>query len=83
MKGFLFVCVLLVAGVVGLGFYQGWFHLSTDNADDKSNVTLTVDQDKIKKDEEKAKEKIQDLGHQVKEKTTARTEKAKDEERRP
>jgi hypothetical protein len=78
MKGFLLVCVMLVACVVGLGFYQGWFHLSTDSADDKSNVTLTVDQDKFKKDEEKAKEKIQDLGHQVKEKTTARTEKAKD-----
>jgi hypothetical protein len=37
-----------------------------------------VDQDKFKKDEEKAKEKIQDFGHQVKEKTTAGTEKAKD-----
>jgi hypothetical protein len=78
MRGLLFVCVLLVAGVASLGFYQGWFHLSTDSADDKSNVTLTVDQDKFKKDEEKAKAKVQDLGHQVKEKTTARTEKAKD-----
>lgn len=78
MKGFLCVCVLLVVGVVGVGFYQGWFHLSTDKADDKSNFTLTVDQDKFKKDEEKAKEKIQDLGHQVKEKTTAPSEKAKD-----
>jgi hypothetical protein len=78
MKGFLFVCVMLVAGVAGLGFYQGWFHLSTDSADDKSNVTFTVDQDKFKKDEEKAKEKVQDLGHQVKEKTTARAEKAKE-----
>jgi len=78
MRGLLFVCVLLVAGVAGLGFYQGWFHLSTDSADDKSNVTFSVDQDKFKKDEEKAKEKVQELGHQVKEKTTARTEKAKD-----
>jgi len=78
MKGFMFVCVLLVAGIVGLGFYQGWFHLSTDSADDKSNVTFTMDQDKFKKDEEKAKEKIQDLGHQVKEKTSSQTEKAKD-----
>jgi len=78
MRGLLFVCVLLVTGVAGLGFYQGWFHLSTDSADDKSNVTFTVDQDKFKKDEEKAKEKVQDLGHQVKKKTTAPTEKAKD-----
>jgi hypothetical protein len=78
MRGLMFVCVLLAAGVVGLGFYQGWFHLSTDSADDKSNVTFTMDQDKFKKDEEKAKEKIQDLGHQAKEKTIARTEKAKD-----
>jgi hypothetical protein len=78
MRGLLFVCVLLVSGVAGLGFYQGWFHLSTDSADDKSNVTFTVDQDKFKKDEEKAKAKVQDLGHQVKEKTTAPTEEAKD-----
>src|SRR5438445_6514012 len=60
MKGFLAVIVLLVVCVAAFGFYQGWFKMSTDNTDHKSNVTFWVDQDKFKADEEKAKEKIQD-----------------------
>jgi hypothetical protein len=42
MKGFCFVLVLVAAGIVGLGFYQGWFHVGSDNADGKSNVTLSA-----------------------------------------
>jgi hypothetical protein len=67
MKAFLFVVVLLVVGVVGLGFYRGWFLFSsdTDKADHKVNATFTVDEDKIRED----KEKVQDLGQQAKEET--------------
>jgi len=49
------VLVLLVACVVGLGFYLGWFLLSADSEGQKTNITITVDQDKIREDEEKAK----------------------------
>jgi hypothetical protein len=83
MKGFLAVIVLLVVCVAAFGFYQGWFTMSTDNTDHKSNVTFSVDQDKFKADEEKAKEKVQDLGHKVKEKTGDRTDKVEEKERRP
>jgi predicted negative regulator of RcsB-dependent stress response len=69
MKRLVIVVVLLAAGVVVLGFYQGWFRLSTDNTDQKSSATITVDQDKFQKDEEKAKEKVQNFGHNVKEKS--------------
>ncbi|HKI30657.1 MAG TPA: hypothetical protein VKA46_02105 [Gemmataceae bacterium] len=79
MKGLLAVIVLLLAGVIALGFYRGWVHLSTDDADQKPNITLEVDKDKVKADEDKVK----DLGHQVKEKTGGRTDTAKDQERRP
>jgi hypothetical protein len=67
MKAFLVVVVLLLVGVAGLGFYRGWFQLSsdTDNADHKVNTTFTVDQDKIRED----KERVQELGHLAKEKT--------------
>ena len=35
--------VLLVAGVIGLGFYRDWFHLSAPHgADRKVNVTVTL-----------------------------------------
>jgi predicted negative regulator of RcsB-dependent stress response len=78
MNRLLGVLVLLLAVIVGLGFYQGWFHMSTENKDDKSNVTFTVDQDKIHKDEEKAKEKVQDFGQKVKEKTGGGTDKVKE-----
>ncbi len=48
MKTLLIVAVLLLVGIVGLGFYQGWFHLSTSTTDHKSNATITVDQDKFR-----------------------------------
>jgi hypothetical protein len=79
MNRFLIVLLLLVAGVVGLGFYLGWFHLSTSSTDQKTNITITVDQDKIREDEEKAKEKVQEAGQKLKERTGAGTEKSKDE----
>jgi len=66
MKRLLVVVVLLVAGIVGLGFYRGWFRLSTDNTDPNVNATITVDQHKIQADKEKAEEKVQDLGQKGK-----------------
>ena len=67
MRAFLVVAVLLLIGITGLGFYRGWFQLSsqTDNAEHKVNTTLTVDEDKIRED----KEKVQQLGHQANEAT--------------
>jgi hypothetical protein len=81
MRRFLIVLLLLVAGVVGLGFYLDWFHLSTGSTDQKTNITITVDQNKIREDEEKAKEKVQEAGNKLKQRTG--TEKSKDEGRRP
>ena len=70
MKVFLVVVVLLLVGIAGLGFYRGWFRLSsdTDNADHKVSTTFTVDQNKIQED----KEKVTDFGHAAKEKTDDR-----------
>lgn len=69
MKTLLVAVVLLVVGIAGLGFYQGWFRLSTDGTDQKPSATITVDKDKIHADEEKAKEKMEGLGKKVKERT--------------
>ena len=30
MRTLMFVVVLLLVGIVGVGFYRGWFQLSTD-----------------------------------------------------
>lgn len=81
MKSLLVVIVLLVAGIAGLGFYRGWFSLSTENVDHKPSATITVDKDKIQEDEQIAKEKMHNIGQDAKEKTGDRTEKVKDQER--
>jgi Flp pilus assembly protein TadB len=83
MGRLLFVLVVLVAGVAGLGFFLGWFQLSTDRTEQKTNITITVDQDKIQEDEKKAKEKIQEVEKKVKDKVGAVTDKAKEEGSRP
>jgi hypothetical protein len=83
MKGFFVVLVVLLIGTIGLGFYRGWFRLSSDNVDHKANVTLSVDQDKIREDEKTVKEKVQDLGPKGKQATGGQTDKANERERQP
>ena len=69
MRALFFVAVLLLAAVAGLGFYRGWFRLSTDSTDHKPSATITVNKGKINADEAKAKEKLQGLEQKVKAKT--------------
>jgi hypothetical protein len=69
VKGLFAGLVVIVLVVAALGFYQGWFKLSTNNTENKSNVTLSVDKDKLRADEEKVKDKVRDLGQKAKEKT--------------
>ena len=78
MKGMIFVLVLLVAGVVGLGFYMGWFQVSSGSDGNKASITLSVDKDKIQEDKDKAVNKVQDVGQPAKETTSATTEKAQE-----
>ena len=58
-----FALVLLAAGVVCLAFYLGWFHLGSEDADGKTNITLTVDKDKIEADKKKALDKVHGVGY--------------------
>ena len=76
---FLALLVLLAAGVAGLGFYQGWFHLSVDSADHKPSVTIGVDEHKMQED----KNKVEDLGQKAKEKVADSTDKTQDPQPRP
>jgi hypothetical protein len=80
---FLGVLVLLAGGVLGLGYYLGWFHVTTDGTGHDANATIAVDRDKIHKDEEKAKETMHGAGHAAKEKPVAPTGAAKEESPRP
>lgn len=61
MSRIFLVLVVVVAGVAGLGFYRGWFHLTSDRTSDTSNVTLTVDQGRIQEDKNAMRDKARDM----------------------
>lgn len=70
MRRLIFLILVLGIGLVIVGFYQGWFSLvSTVTPDGKQGITVTVDKDKVKADEQAAKDKAKDLGQKVKDKT--------------
>jgi len=77
MKAFVILLVVLVAGVVGVGFYQGWFHLSTEATDHKPSATITVDEQKMQED----KKKVEGLGD--KKDNAAPADKTKEQQPRP
>ena len=64
LSNVLFVLLLLVACVVGAGFYRGWFVLSSPSPDSQSkkvHINLTVDPDKAKEDAEIVEHKAAEL----------------------
>jgi hypothetical protein len=69
MRAFLVVLavlgVLVVGGVVALGFSRDWFH-------------LTVNEDKMRADTDEAKEKVQAVGKQIKDKAGDAVDQAKE-----
>jgi hypothetical protein len=79
MKRFMIFLVVVAACIAGIGFYRGWFLVASDNGDDKRNVTFSADSSKMKDDEKKVVEKVEDLGHRVKDKAASPTDKAKDQ----
>jgi len=63
MKKLIPVVIVLALVVVGLGFYRGWFTLSSpgDKSSHKVNVNLTVDGDKFQDDARTVKNKATEL----------------------
>ena len=58
MRGFFTVVVVILIVVACVGFYRGWFRLGSETSAGKTDITLSVDQDKIKADENKVENKI-------------------------
>jgi hypothetical protein len=65
MTRFLGVLVLIVAVIACVGLYLGWFSFGSDSSDGKTNITISVDKDKIKKDENVVVDKIKSIGHKT------------------
>jgi hypothetical protein len=78
MKRFLIVVVLIVVAIGGLGYYREWFHIGSDRTNGNDRITFTVDEEKIKEDEKKAKDKADDLSKKAKDAVAKPTEKKKD-----
>ena len=58
------VLLVLLVGVVALGFYRGWFALSSRSPDAGSNqvnVNLTLDRDKMQEDADMVQKKATEL----------------------
>ena len=59
----IFIALLLAAGlVVGIGYYRGWFRVSSERSAGESNVTVTLDKDKVKSDAQGVNQKAQRTG---------------------
>ncbi len=71
MKKILILLVLAVVGISAIGFQRGWFQLASEGQGGKTNVTLTVDRDKIHEDEAKAMNKVQHTEEKIAVKTGA------------
>ncbi|MCE5267870.1 MAG: hypothetical protein LLG00_08285 [Planctomycetaceae bacterium] len=77
MKSLVFVLVFLLVGIVVVGFFQGWFRVSTNNAAQQPNATFTVDEGKIHADAQRAKDKVQGFGPDARVKAGDRAGKTK------
>ena len=75
------VLLVLVVGVVAVGFYRGWFTLSSRNPDagsNKVNVNLTLDRDKMQEDASAVQKKTTELVGKVTDQATKPGDKASD-----
>jgi hypothetical protein len=69
MNRFLITAVLvLLVGLVGVGFYRGWFTVSSRSPEagsNKVNVNLTMDRDKMQEDAQTVKNQATELTGKV------------------
>jgi len=80
-RSIIMVLLLLLVCVVAVGFYRGWFTLSSRNLDagsNKVNINLTVDRDKMQEDAESVKNRATELTGKVTEQAPERGDSASD-----
>ena len=73
--------IVLLPGVVAVGFYRGWFTLSSRSVDagnSKVNVNLTVDAGKMQADADTVRDQATRLAGKVTEEVKASGDFAKD-----
>ncbi len=83
MRNLMLVVLLLAIGIAGLGYYRGWFALSTNGTDPAPSATIILDKDKFHADEQKAKDDVQGAGQKAKHEVGDLTGKTKEPQRQP
>ena len=68
MRNFLaFLCVFIIA-VAGVGYFRGWYDLSSQSTDAEADFHLKVNKGKVGEDAKKAVDTAKDLGGKAVEK---------------
>jgi hypothetical protein len=57
--------LVLTLILIGVGFFRGWFQVSTQNVSDTIHVNFTIEGKKIQQDQKSAAEAANDLSQQV------------------
>lgn len=74
------VLVVLAIGVVGFGFFRGWFALSSPAGGDQVNINLATDTGKMKDDATAVKDKAAELTGNVTDGRAEPADRAADQE---
>ncbi len=61
MRKFLGTLVILAIIVAAVGYYRGWYDVSTNDRPGETNIEMTIDKDKIKQDAEAARQKASEF----------------------
>ena len=77
MRRFLGSLVILALIIAAVGYYQGWFNVSTGSQDQKNNISFSVDKEKLRQDADKAAKGLENLADKVKSKTEPENTKSK------
>jgi hypothetical protein len=59
------LCIILIC-IGGLGYFLGWFTFSKDSTPNETRIGVTVHEDKVKQDEEKAQKALKSAEEKVK-----------------
>jgi hypothetical protein len=62
MFRFLLILLLIAACIAGLAYYRGWYHVESDKSDGNSRITITTDNEQIKKDKDSIMEHMPGSG---------------------
>lgn len=79
MRRLLVILLVLAVGTAGVGYYRGWFTISTTESPQATDITVGVDKEKVRADKEHAQEELKKLADRVTDKGKASVSKGQSE----